>query len=396
MMRFCAAGSRSDRQCAAANLVVLNVPLMCTRITSSHSCSDMLNTIRSRRIPATLTSTSSRPNCSMADETIACAAEWSETSAPLAAALPPASVISATTWSAGPTSLPEPSTAEPRSLTSTAAPSAASRVATDLPIPRPAPVTIATRPSSSPISPPTRPGSITRIIFWNYLLAANLAQRAWGRQGRHRVTADAASGKQAAGAWQWGRTKQTQRALLDAARDVFTEQGFSNASIADVVERAGSSVGSLYHHFGGKSELFLALWQDHQVAHEKAASQSVAAARKSGEADPTALFCVGARAFLEGSWHRRDLEMLFVSGDGPPGFELIRRRRLHEWISQNDALLRLADTSLDRLYAAILTSLIGVGAREVAAARTRRQASEIIDAVIEYATRIMAGGPANP
>jgi AcrR family transcriptional regulator len=210
------------------------------------------------------------------------------------------------------------------------------------------------------------------------------------------VTADAASGKQVGGAWQWGRTKQTQRALLDAARDVFTEQGFSNASIADVVERAGSSVGSLYHHFGGKSELFLALWQDHQIAHEKAASQAVAQARNGGQADPTALFRVGAHAFLESSWLRRDLEMLFVSGDGPPGFELIRRRRLHEWISQNDALLRLTDTSLDRLYAAILTSLIGVGAREVAASRNRRQATEIIDAVIEYASRLMSDGPAKP
>jgi AcrR family transcriptional regulator len=204
------------------------------------------------------------------------------------------------------------------------------------------------------------------------------------------------TGKQAGGAWQWSRTKETQRALLDAARDVFTEQGFSTASIADVVERAGSSVGSLYHHFGGKNELFLALWQDHQQAHEKAASQAVAQARADGEQDPTTLFCVGARAFLEGSWHRRDLAMLFVSGDGPPGFELVRRGRVHEWISQNDALLRLADTSLDRLYAAILTSLLGEGAREVAASRNHRQATQIIDAVIEYAQRVMAGGPAKP
>ena len=210
------------------------------------------------------------------------------------------------------------------------------------------------------------------------------------------MTTDAASGKQAGGAWQWGRTKQTQRALLDAAREVFAEQGFSSASIADVVERAGSSVGSLYHHFGGKSELFLALFQEHQAAHEKAASAAVAQARRSGETDPTALFCVGARAFLEGSWTRRDLAMLFVSGDGPPGFELMKRRREHEWISQNDALLRLADTSLDRLYATILTSIIGDGAREVAACKTRRQASVIIDAVIEYARRAMAGGPWNP
>jgi AcrR family transcriptional regulator len=200
----------------------------------------------------------------------------------------------------------------------------------------------------------------------------------------------------AAGAWQWGRTKQTQRALLDAARTVFAEQGFSGASIADVVERAGSSVGSLYHHFGGKSELFLALWQEHQAAHEKAASEAVAEARRSGESDPTELFCVGARAFLEGSWVRRDLAMLFVSGDGPPGFELIKRQREHEWVSQNDALLRLADTSLDRLYAAILTSVIGVGAREVAASRNRRQGNSVIDAVIEYARRTMTGGPWKP
>jgi len=65
-------------------------------------------------------------------------------------------------------------------------------------------------------------------------------------------------GRASAGGWQWSRTAETQRALLDAAREVFTEQGFTSASINDIVERAGSSVGSLYHHFGGKSELFLA------------------------------------------------------------------------------------------------------------------------------------------
>src|SRR5579871_3658000 len=250
----------------------------------------------------------------------ASAAAWSETSAPFAAALPPASVISATTSLAGPASAPEPSTEPPRSLTSTAAPCAASSFDTDRPIPRPAPVTIATRPSRRPIGQLP----ITRIIFWNYLLAQSSQEAT--------VTAETPVGKPASGTWQWGRTKQTQRALLEAARKVFTAQGFSNASIADVVEQAGSSVGSLYHHFGGKSELFLALWQDHQIAHEQAASQAVARARAAGGGDPTTLFCVGARAFLEGSWTRRDLELLFVSGDGPPGFELSRRRRLHEWI----------------------------------------------------------------
>ena len=99
--------------------------------------------------------------------------------------------------------------------------------------------------------------------------------------------------KPGSSAWQWGRTAQTQRALLDAAREVFTRQGFADASIADVVERAGSSVGSLYHHFGGKSELFLALWQEHQLAYEEAASTAVAAARQAGVDDPAKLFAAG-------------------------------------------------------------------------------------------------------
>ena len=38
----------------------------------------------------------------------------------------------------------------------------------------------------------------------------------------------------ASSSWQWGRTAQTQRALLDAARDVFVQQGFAEASVADI------------------------------------------------------------------------------------------------------------------------------------------------------------------
>lgn len=203
-------------------------------------------------------------------------------------------------------------------------------------------------------------------------------------------------GKAAARPWQWARTADTQRALLDAAREVFTEQGFAEASIADVVERAGSSVGSLYHHFGGKSELFIALWQEYQHAQEEAAARAVAAAKQAGVTDSFELFAAGTRAFLEGCWQRRDLAMLFYDGDGPAGFEVVRRRRGHQWIGQNDTLLRLSDTSFDRLYAVILTSLSGAGGREVAAARTKRQANRIIDAVIEYARRLMTGGPWHP
>jgi AcrR family transcriptional regulator len=214
------------------------------------------------------------------------------------------------------------------------------------------------------------------------------------RMNKQSPTPADARDQQAIGAWQWGRTPKTRRALLDAARQVFTERGFSQASIADVVERAGSSVGSLYHHFGGKSELFLALWHEHQRTLEEAASKAVARLRKAGVTDTTELFCAGARAFMEGTRLRRDLALLFFAGDGPPGFEVVKRRRGSEWVAQNDVLLGLPDTPMDRLYAAMLTSLIGEGARQVATAPNRRQANRTIEAVLEYARRLLADGPA--
>src|SRR4051794_38579300 len=106
-------------------------------------------------------------------------------------------------------------------------------------------------------------------------------------------------------AWKWSRTGETRRVLLDAAREVFAERGFAEASVAEVVERAGSSVGSLYHHFGGKSELFLALWEDWQSSQEQRAAEGGAAARRAGETRPPALFVARARGVLPWSWGGR-------------------------------------------------------------------------------------------
>ncbi|WP_436761407.1 TetR/AcrR family transcriptional regulator [Streptosporangium sp. V21-05] len=190
------------------------------------------------------------------------------------------------------------------------------------------------------------------------------------------------------GAWEWSRTAQTRTSMLRAAREVFTEHGFTDAGVADVVERAGLSVGSLYHHFGGKTELFLALWERHQAEHEENAASAVAKARQSGVHDPLELFVAGARAFLEGSWERRDLARLFMDGGGPPGFELLRRTRGREWVRQNGVLLGAGGTSLDRLTAAVLTATIGEAGREVATCDSEAEAERIIEAAIELIRRL--------
>jgi AcrR family transcriptional regulator len=203
-------------------------------------------------------------------------------------------------------------------------------------------------------------------------------------------------------AWKWSRTGETRRVLLDAAREVFAERGFAESSVADVVERAGSSVGSLYHHFGGKSELFLALWEDWQSSQEKRAAEAVAAARRAGVEEPLALFVAGARGFLRGSWEGRGVGSLFVDKDGPPGFELMRRTRGHEWLRQNSLLLRARDDAIGRVTVSVLTTVIGEAGREVMASRTRREAEAIVDAAVTMIERLgvlvdeAAGEPAGP
>jgi AcrR family transcriptional regulator len=194
--------------------------------------------------------------------------------------------------------------------------------------------------------------------------------------------------KPASNAWQWSRTAETRRVLLQAAREIFTEQGFTKASVAEVVDRAGSSVGSLYHHFGGKAELFMALWQDHQDAHEQRASSAVAKARADGEQDPLALFIAGARAYLECSWERRDLARLFMDGDGPPGFEFMRRTRGHEWVRQNAVLLGASADPVDRLMVAVLTTIIAEAAHEIATCETKDEADTIADAAVRFIRRL--------
>jgi len=56
------------------------------------------------------------------------------------------------------------------------------------------------------------------------------------------------------------RSEKTQAALLDAAEALILEKGTEGTSIADIANRAGSSVGAVYHHFKDKTALYYALF----------------------------------------------------------------------------------------------------------------------------------------
>jgi AcrR family transcriptional regulator len=50
------------------------------------------------------------------------------------------------------------------------------------------------------------------------------------------------------------KSERTRRRILDAAADVFSEQGYG-ARLSDIADRAGMKAGSLYYHFESREEL---------------------------------------------------------------------------------------------------------------------------------------------
>ncbi|NOY97586.1 MAG: TetR/AcrR family transcriptional regulator [Chloroflexi bacterium] len=53
--------------------------------------------------------------------------------------------------------------------------------------------------------------------------------------------------------------ERTRQAIMDAAYDLFLEQGFHATSMRQIAERAGLALGGLYNHFSGKDDLFTAI-----------------------------------------------------------------------------------------------------------------------------------------
>lgn len=85
----------------------------------------------------------------------------------------------------------------------------------------------------------------------------------------------------------------TRQALLRAARTLFGEQGYAATSLDEVAQAAQVTKGALYHHYGGKQELFAAVYE--QVKREV----SERAATAFLEPDPWEDLCAGCHAMLD-------------------------------------------------------------------------------------------------
>jgi TetR/AcrR family acrAB operon transcriptional repressor len=62
------------------------------------------------------------------------------------------------------------------------------------------------------------------------------------------------------------RTKEeaeiTKQNLLKAALEVFSRKGYAATRVEDIAKQANVTTGAIYHHFGGKGDLYVALIED--------------------------------------------------------------------------------------------------------------------------------------
>ncbi|EXG81195.1 TetR/AcrR family transcriptional regulator [Cryptosporangium arvum] len=93
---------------------------------------------------------------------------------------------------------------------------------------------------------------------------------------------------------QQDRSQTTRTQLVTAGRTLFAERGYAHVSADEIVAAAGLTRGALYHHYGGKEELFAAVFENLEA---EVTAEVVAALRSAP--DPSAALGLGLARFLD-------------------------------------------------------------------------------------------------
>ena len=107
------------------------------------------------------------------------------------------------------------------------------------------------------------------------------------------------------------RSRETQTALLDAARALFVELGYAESSTPMIVKRAGTTRGALYHHYPDKKAIFRAVLE----REAERAAEAIAASETDFERlSSLERLLHGADAYLEAMQINGRTRLLLVDG----------------------------------------------------------------------------------
>lgn len=116
------------------------------------------------------------------------------------------------------------------------------------------------------------------------------------------------------------RSEATTEQILAAARGLFTEFGYTDASIDAIVRATGVTKGALYHHFDTKADVFRAVFE-----REEASLATRLREAASGHHDAWDQLRSGCQAFLEACLEPPVRRIKMLDGPAVLGWDEVRR-----------------------------------------------------------------------
>jgi AcrR family transcriptional regulator len=115
------------------------------------------------------------------------------------------------------------------------------------------------------------------------------------------------------------RSERTRAELIAAARELFSDRGYANVAIEEIVRRAGVTRGALYHQFpGGKEDLFAAVFDAVETEVMAGIADTLSEA---GLEDPVAGIRAGINATLDLALDPRLVRLTILDAPAVLGWE---------------------------------------------------------------------------
>ncbi len=140
---------------------------------------------------------------------------------------------------------------------------------------------------------------------------------------------------------QQARSQETLDRILDAAEELVTEKGFEDTPVAEIVRRAGSSVGAFYARFRDKDGMLNALYERYYEQAIATADAALDPERWQGASVPEILDAV-VRFLVSIYRDQRGLIRAFViRNHTDPAFQA-RQERLSHYVNERLSALLIA------------------------------------------------------
>lgn len=180
------------------------------------------------------------------------------------------------------------------------------------------------------------------------------------------------------------RSNMTRRALVSAARQLFVEKGFAEASTPELVKAAGVTRGALYHHFEDKKAIFRAVAESELAEVADLINRSTSTSSTAMQALEN-----GTRAYLDAMQVPGRAHLLLVEGPAALGVNTMKQLNsqsaAHTLRDGLEAAIKTAEISplpLDALTA-VLDAAFDRAALEIAQGAPRTDIETALSALLQ-------------